>query len=231
MITHKFNYSDISRTSENGKRLYSLPDGSKVPSVTTILEATKSIEKVQKLAEWRKRVGEKQAAAITLEASSRGTRMHKFLEDWIATDVLKEPGTNPYSIQSQKMAKIAIDNGLSKCSEFWGSEVNLYVPGLYAGQTDLTGIHSGKPSIMDFKQTNKPKKTEWIEDYFIQTAAYAVAHDELFPECKIEQGVIIMVSAEFQYQEWVISGDEFQKYKDMWLERVEGYYKLVGMME
>ncbi len=224
MITPKFNYTQVSRNSEEGKRLYLLPDGSKVPSVTTILDKTKSFEKIQKLAEWRKRVGEKNAAAITLEASSRGTRMHKFLEDYIQFDFLKEPGSNPYSKQSHAMAQVAIEKGLSKCSEFWGSEVNLFVPGLYAGTTDLTGLFNDEPSIIDFKQTNKQKKTEWITDYFLQLAAYAIAHDELFTSCKITQGVIVMVSADFQYQEWVISGKEFQQYKDMWLDRVGQYF-------
>jgi len=219
----KFNYISMSRVEVDGKRRYATPDGEKLPSVTTILDATKSEESKQALANWRRRVGHAKAQEITTEAAGRGTRMHKWLEDYIKTGVMGEPGTNPYSIQSHQMARSIIDQGLSKCNEFWGTEVTLYFPKIYAGTTDLVGLHEGAESIMDHKQTNKPKKREWIEDYFVQLAAYANAHNELYGT-KIRKGVIFMCSAANEYQEFVLEGTDFDVYTDKWFNRVEQYY-------
>jgi ATP-dependent exoDNAse (exonuclease V) beta subunit len=199
------------------------PDGFAVPSVTTVLEATKPEEKKKALLEWRKRVGEEKAKQITTEAAGRGTRMHKWLENHVKTGNAGQPGTNPYSIQSHNMAKTIIEQGLSRCQEFWGTEVSLYFPEVYAGTTDLVGVHDNTDCIMDHKQTNKPKKREWIEDYFLQLAAYANAHNEVYGT-KIRKGVIFMCSADNQYQEFIIEGVEFDKYSDAWFVRLEQYY-------
>jgi len=224
MITQKYNYNALSRAEIKGSRLYQLPDGSKVASVTTILDKTKTQESKDALANWRKRVGEQKAKEITQEAAGRGTRMHSYLEDYVKSDILRTPGTNPYSIQSNKMAQIVIEKGLSKVNEFWGMEVGLYFPGIYAGTTDCVGLHENKEAIIDFKQTNKPKKTEWIEDYFMQLAAYSLAHNEVYGS-NINRGVILMCSQGFEYQEWVIEGAEFDKYVGKWWDRVEQFYK------
>jgi genome maintenance exonuclease 1 len=223
MIVEKFKYKPLDRTTIDGSRKYATPDGEKLPSVTTILDATKSEESKQALANWRKRVGHAKAQEITTEAAGRGTRMHKWLEDYIKTGLMGEPGTNPYSIQSHQMARSIIDQGLSKCNEFWGTEVTLYFPKIYAGTTDLVGLHEGSESIMDHKQTNKPKKREWIEDYFVQLAAYANAHNELYGT-KIRKGVIFMCSAANEYQEFILEGTDFDVYTDKWFNRVEQYY-------
>jgi genome maintenance exonuclease 1 len=228
MITEQFNYQQISRVSVEGKRHYSLPDGSRVPSVTTILDATKPDEKRKILADWRKRVGPKLAQEITVEAAGRGTRMHKWLETYVKEDNLGVPGTNPFSRQSHAMANVIIFEGLANnVTEYWGVEVPVYYSGLYAGTTDCVGLWKGQPAILDFKQTNKPKKREWIEDYFLQLAAYALAHNHTH-NTKIETGVILMCSAAapHMYQEFVIEGTEFAQCTDLWLERVESYYKL-----
>ena len=213
----------MSRVEIDGKRKYATPDGEKLPSVTTILDATKSEESKKALHEWRKRVGVQKAQEITTEAAGRGTRMHKWLEDYIKTGILNEPGSNPYSLQSHQMAQSIISQGLSKCSEWWGTEVPLYYPKIYAGTTDLVGIHDGSEAIMDHKQTNKPKKREWIDDYFVQLAAYANAHNEVHGT-KIRKGVIFMCSADNLYQEFILEGPEFVKYTDIWFSRVEKYY-------
>jgi genome maintenance exonuclease 1 len=220
---NKFNYQPIKRVEVDGKRRYATPDGEKLPSVTTILDATKSEESKQALIEWRKRVGQQKAQEITTEAAGRGTRMHKFLEDYIKTGVISESGSNPYSIQAHKMADSIIRQGLVNCTEFWGTEVPLYFPKIYAGTTDLCGIHSGDEAIMDHKQSNKLKKREWIDDYFVQLAAYANAHNEVHGT-KIRKGVIFMCTADVIYQEFIIEGAEFDKYSDMWFRRVEQYY-------
>lgn len=218
----KYKYEAIKRIDTPEGRRYATPDGEKLPSVTTILDATKSEESKKALNEWRKRMGAQKAQAITTEAANRGTRMHKFLEDYIKTGIITASGSNPYSIQSHKMAQTIISEGLSKCNEYWGTEVPLYFPKIYAGTTDLVGIHDGDEAIMDHKQTNKPKKREWIEDYFVQLAAYANAHNEVHGT-KIRKGVIFMCSADNIYQEFILEGTEFDKYSDTWFKRVEQY--------
>jgi genome maintenance exonuclease 1 len=224
-LPNKYNYVSINRETINGERRYATPDGEKLPSVTTILSATTPKEKLQKLQEWRNRVGHKKAQEITTEAAGRGTRMHKWLEDYIKTGQIGTPGSNPYSQQSHKMAENIIYQGLSKCNEFWGTEVPLYFPRIYAGTTDLAGVHDGDEAIMDHKQTNKPKKREWIEDYFLQLAAYSNAHNEVHGT-KIRKGVIFMCSADYIYQEFILEGSEFDKYSDLWFRRLEQYYLL-----
>ena len=213
----------MSRVEIDGNRRYATPDGEKLPSVTTILDATKTEEAKQALHNWRKRVGVQKAQEITTEAAGRGTRMHKWLENFIKTGETGEPGSNPYSIQSHQMAQSIIAQGLIKCNEYWGTEVPLYFPKVYAGTTDLVGIHDGSPAIMDHKQSNKLKKREWIDDYFVQLAAYANAHNEVHGTT-IRKGVIFMCTADNIYQEFIIEGDEFDKYSDMWFKRVEQYY-------
>jgi len=223
MIIEKFTYEPLYRETIDGARKYATPDGEKLPSVTTILDFTKSQESKQALQNWRNRVGHEKAKEITTEAAGRGTRMHKFIEDYVRTGVINEPGSNPYSKQSHQMAQSIINKGLINCTEFWGTEVPLYFPKVYAGTTDLVGVHSGSEAIMDHKQTNKPKKREWIEDYFIQLAAYANAHNEVHGT-NIRKGVIFMCSADNQYQEFILEGSEFDIYTDRWFKRVEQYY-------
>jgi genome maintenance exonuclease 1 len=222
MITQKFNYTPLDRTTVNGTRYY-LAGGERLPSVTTILDATKSEESRQALQNWRNRMGAARAQEITTEAAGRGTRMHKWLENYIKTGITGEPGSNPYSIQSHQMAHSIIQRGLSRCDEFWGTEVGLYFPQIYAGTTDLVGVHDGAEAIMDHKQTNKPKKREWIDDYFVQLLMYATAHNEVHGT-KIRKGVIFMCSAANEYQEFVLEGAEWTEYeKRMWA-RLEQYY-------
>jgi len=222
-LINKFPYQEMKRETTTEGRKYVAPDGEKLPSVTTILDATKPIEAKKALIEWRRRVGEQKAKEITAEAAGRGTRMHKYLENYVLKGETGEPGSNPYSKQSHTMAHTIISQGLSNCPEFWGTEVSLYFPKIYAGTTDLVGVHSGDEAILDFKQTNKPKKREWIEDYFLQLTAYANAHNEVYGT-KIRKGVILMCSADNQYQEFIVEGNEFDEWSDRWWKRVEEYY-------
>ena len=220
---NKYTYLPLKKVEIDGKRRYATPDGEKLPSVTTILEATKSEESKKALQEWRNRVGHKKAQEITTEAAGRGTRMHKWIEDYIKTGSIGEPGSNPYSIQSHQMAQSIIYHGLSKCNEFWGTEVPLYFPKIYAGTTDLVGVHDGSEAIMDHKQSNKLKKKEWIDDYFIQLAAYAIAHNEVHGT-KIRKGVIFMCTADNIYQEFIIEGSEFDQWTNRWYKKLEEFY-------
>ena len=189
LITEKYDYQEIKRESVNGKRLYACPDGNAVASVTTILDKTK--DKTHLIA-WRKRVGEQKAQEIVTEAASVGTRMHKYLEDYIEFGEWPTPGSNPYAQQAHKMATQVKENAMVDVDEIWGSEINLYHPKIYAGTTDLVGQYKGQPAIMDFKQTNKPKKQEWVEDYYLQLTAYALAHNEIFGT-NIREGHVLCV--------------------------------------
>lgn len=225
LLKQKYNYKPLSRDESTGRRLYQTPDGNKVPSVTTILDKTKSEESRIALANWRKAIGEQRAQQITTEAASRGTRMHSFLEDYIKGIPLKESVTNPYAQQSLDMARKVISEGFAKINEVWGSEVPLYFPELYAGTTDCVGIHEGDESILDFKQTNKPKKREYIDDYFLQLTAYALAHNEVHGT-NIRKGVILMCSKDYEYQEFILEPKDFDYWTERWCERVSQYYRL-----
>ena len=233
MITQRYNYTPLDRTTVDGKRHYCLPDGSKVPSVTTILDKTKPREKVEALANWKRRVGEQRAQEITTEAASRGTRMHAYLEHYVLQQDMKPLPSNPYAHPSWFMAAEVILKGLSNVDEYWGVEVPLYYSELYAGTTDCVGVWKGRPAIMDFKQTNKPKKKEWIDDYFIQLAAYAAAHNEMHGTT-IQDGVILMAVqpklladgtyTSPEYLEFEVKADEFAHWNNEWMKRVELYY-------
>ena len=223
-IVEKFTYQAMSRAIVDGKRLYDTPDGSKLPSVTTILDKTKSEESKAALQNWRKRVGHQAAQTITTEAAGVGTTMHKMLEQYCLGES-KAPGTNTVQQIAHPMAQKIIENGLVHMDEIWGTEVPVYYPGLYAGSTDLAGIWNGKESILDYKQTNKPKKDEWVEDYKTQLVAYAMAHNEVH-KTNIRTGVILMCSRACEYQQWVVEGDEWDIYVEKWLARVEKFYRL-----
>ena len=237
LLNPKFNYSALKRTNIEGKRLYTTPSGDPVPSVTTILDATKPQEKIKALKEWKERVGHEKAKKITTEAANRGTRMHKLLEDYVCDGVFPERTSNPFSWPAHAMAKTIIDNGLSKVNEIWGTEIGLYHPGIYAGTTDLVGVHNSAEAIMDHKQTNKPKKEEWIDDYRLQLVAYGEAHNEIYGT-KIRKGVVFMsvkpkvdestgnLLSKPEYQEFILEGTEYDKYVDLWWRRVEQYYLL-----
>ena len=236
MYNPKFDYTPIPRVVVEGKRFYATPDGKNLPSVTTILDKTKSEESREALNRWRRSVGAEKAQQITTEAANRGTRMHTYLEDYVKTGEIKERTTNPYSWASHAMAHVVVEKGLKNVNEFWGIEVPLYFPGIYAGTTDGAGMHLNEEAILDYKQSNKPKRREWIEDYFVQLCAYAEAHNEVHGT-RIRKGVILMcvkpdVDEQFniikppEYQEFVLEGNEYDKYKDLWWRRVEQFYLL-----
>jgi len=216
----RFEYPPCTRSLINGKRHYGIGH-EKLPSVTTILQATQSEEKRKSLANWKARMGAQYADRVRDIAALRGTSMHTYLEGYIKgerhldlTSVGKEAGI---------MANKVIESGLGDLGEVWGTEVTLYYPGLYAGQTDVVGIYDGKESIIDFKQTNKPKQREWIEDYFNQLGAYAMAHNHVYGT-QIQQGVILMCSKDNFFQKFIVSDKEFRDCQHTFLKKVDQYY-------
>lgn len=228
MLIEKHNYKNLKRKNVDGKRHYTIEgveDFQPVPSVTTILSKTKPKEDEEALKEWRRKVGYGRAQQITKEAAWRGTRMHNFLEKFILEGELPDPGKNPYAQLSHGMAKQVVEKGLSHVNEYWGTEVNLYFPQIYGGATDCVGVHDKDEAIIDFKQSNKLKKHEWITDYFLQTTAYGEAHNEVYGT-HINKGVIMICTQDWEYQEFIIKGKEYDDYRRQWWKRVEQYYKL-----
>ena len=217
----KFDYPPSIRSLIDDQRHYDI-NGDKLPSVTTILQATQSAEKKAILANWKQKVGENKAEDIKNEAANRGTIMHRIIEGYITGE-----GHVDLSHMGQAagiMAQTIFKEGLKGCmEEIWGSEITLYYPGLYAGATDLCGIYEGKESIIDFKQSNRPKRRDWIEDYFIQLAAYATAHNYVYGT-NIQSGVILMCTKDNYFQKFVTNDTEFQKYMWKWLKRVDQYF-------
>jgi genome maintenance exonuclease 1 len=222
-FVEKFQYKACTQVNDpvTRKRVYLTPDGESLPSVTTILSATKDMTALN---EWKKRVGEEKARQITTEAAGVGTAMHSNLERFIC-GMQRQPGNNPVHVQANKMADIIIECGLSDVNEVWAMEQSLYFPGLYSGTTDLVAVYKGNPSVCDYKQTNKPKKEEWVEDYKIQLVAYILAHNEVYGT-DIREGHVFMCSRDLQYQQFDLWPDDFNKYQDLWLGKVEEYYKL-----
>ena len=216
----KFNYPKSQRELIKGQRHYALNE-EKLPSVTTILSETQSDEKKESLARWKARVGETEAERIKDSSASRGTNMHLHLERYILG-----AGHMDLTDEGQvagDMAQVIIDKGLCDMGEIWGSEVTLFYPNLYAGATDLVGVFDYEDSIVDFKQSNKPKKKEWIDDYFMQLGAYAMAHNCVY-DTEITQGVILMCTPDKYFQKFQIKGKEFIKYQHKFLERLDKYY-------
>ena len=203
-----------------GIRFYDFA-GVRLPSVTTVLAKTKNQEY---LTAWKNKVGHEKAESIKNLSSKRGTSMHKFLESHIQG--IGYDDLTPIGCEAKPMAQKIIEMGLAPVEEYYGSEVMLHYPGLYAGSTDLVCMHNGLETIVDFKQSNRPKKEEWIEDYFIQIAAYAMAHDAYYGST-IEQGVIMICTPDLYYQEFKVEGAELRKWKHTFLKRLDHYHELI----
>ena len=222
-FNRKYNYPKSMRSLIDGKRHYDIGND-KLPSVTTILSATQSDEKKKSLADWRARMGAQSADRIRDVSAMRGTAMHKFLEAYIDGSGHKD--LTSIGKEAEPMAKKIIESGLGDLEEVWGQEVTLYYPGLYAGATDIVGIYEGQPAIIDFKQTNKPKKREWISDYFAQLGAYCMAHNYVYGT-KIQSGVILMCSKDLLFQKFEVAGSEFVRHQHDFLRKIDQYYKNV----
>ena len=218
----KFKYIQGKQLTDHGTgtRVYEVV-GTKLPSVTTILGATKDQEFLKR---WKAKVGEAKAEEIKNLSSKRGTAMHKFLECYIegsGYDDLTDIG-----VQAKPMAQKIIDIGLAPVDEYYGSEVTLYYPGLYAGSTDLVCSHNGMDTIIDFKQANRPKNKDWIEDYYLQIAAYAMAHDYVY-NSQIQQGIIMVCTPDLYYQEFKFKDHELRQWKHKFLKRLDMYHELM----
>ena len=219
--SNKYNYLQGKQITDedSGKRIYDI-NNSRLPSVTTILAATKN---QQFLKDWKAKVGETEAERIKNLSSKRGTSMHKFLESHIQG--IGYADLTAIGQAAKPMAKKIIEVGLTPVSEYYGSEVMLHYPGLYAGSTDLVCSHNGEEAIVDFKQANRPKKEEWIQDYYLQIAAYAMAHDYVY-KSQIKKGVIMICTPDLYYQEYIIEKETLRSFKHKFLKRLNMYHEL-----
>jgi genome maintenance exonuclease 1 len=214
----KYTYVNATATTDHGSRIYDVL-GMKLPSVTTILAQTKDDEYIKR---WKAKVGYDEAERIYNHSSRRGTAMHKFLEKHIQEVGYEDLTT--IGKEAKPMANKIIEIGLTPVEYYYGSEITLYYPGLYAGATDLICEHNGMETVVDFKQANKPKREEWIEDYFLQIAAYAMAHDYIH-KSQIKQGIIMVCTPDLYYQEFKISGADLMHWKHRFLKRLDMYYE------
>ena len=215
-LIKKYNYADLKRQ-DGAVRLYLTPDGESLPSVTTVLSKTKDKSGLDR---WRKRVGEKTAEKIIADSARIGTALHLYIEHYVNGHGYKD--LTDVGKKAQTMAQVIIDEGLKDVTEIWGSEVHLYYPGKYAGTTDMVGLYKGRPAIIDFKQTNKPKKREWVQDYLMQLAAYAHAHNNLF-NTEIDQGVVLMCSRDLLFQRFELTGENFTRALDSFMKKLDLY--------
>ena len=215
-----YDYPRCVRSIVDGRRKYEVA-GERLPSVTTILKNTESEDKKESLARWKAKVGDVEADRIKNTAALRGTAMHTYLEHYVKGGNVLD--LTDLGREASSMGEIIVEKGFPDMEEVWGVECTLHYPGLYAGQTDMCGIYQGRESIIDFKQSNKPKRAEWIGDYKLQLAAYATAHDQVYGT-SIEQGVILMCTPDNFFQRFIVNGSEFREYKWKWLQKVSDYY-------
>jgi hypothetical protein len=220
---NKFSYPNSMRSVVSGSRMYAI-NQEKLPSVTSILQATQSEEKKASLANWKARVGVAESIRIKKDASSRGTSLHlileRFLKGQLNLELLEEEDN-----KSKKMADEIIEHGIKdKLTEIWGTEATLYYPGKYAGTCDACGVYEGQETIIDFKQSNKPKKEEWIEDYYLQLGAYSLAHNVVY-NSRITQGIVLLCTVDNLYQDFRIQGVKLEEYQNKFLEKVEQFYR------
>ena len=215
-IIQKYNYADLKRQ-DGDSRLYLTPDGESLPSVTTILNKTKD---KSFLKQWRAKVGEANAEKIIRDSGQIGTALHLYIERLVNGEKYKD--LTKIGIQAEKMAKKIVKEAFKDITEVWGSEVHLYNPGKYAGTADMIAMYKGRPAIIDFKQTNRPKKREWIQDYLMQLAAYAQAHNALF-NTEIDQGVVLMCSRDLTFQRFELTGEKFTRAADAFMKKLDLY--------
>ena len=224
MILNKYKYitdPENARVQDGNQRRYKW--GEKLPSVTTILGAVPDPSKRIALQRWRERIGDEEADRVKNEAAVRGTIMHRILEGEITGS--KHLDLTPIGQEAGILAQQILDHGFIKnLNEVWGNEIMLAYEGLYAGTADLVGVYKNRECIIDFKQSNNPKKKSQCEDYFNQAAAYAMAHNDMYGT-KINSGMILISVMDGEIQEMWLKPDEFKARCHNWLRKVDEYWR------
>ena len=221
MITNLYQYPELTRVEKNDVRYYQDSLSNLVPSVTTILSATGDHSGIDA---WKRRVGPKTAKAVVDEATTIGTAVHLAIENYLYGKEWEHFTDDKMGMLAHQIAKRFICDCLGDIDEVWGLESGLVLDGLYAGTADCIGIFRGKPTIIDFKTAKKIKRKDWIEDYFLQGAAYANAHNVMY-KTNIESIAILMVDRDLLFKEFLVNSKEFNSYTEKWKKRLIGYYK------
>ena len=221
MIANLYQYPELTRVEKNDVRYYQDSLSNLVPSVTTILSATGDHSGIDA---WKRRVGPKTAKAVVDEATTIGTAVHLAIENYLYGREWEQFTDDKMGMLAHQIAKRFICDCLGDIDEVWGLESGLVLDGLYAGTADCIGIFRGKPTIIDFKTAKKIKRKDWIEDYFLQGAAYANAHNVMY-KTNIESIAILMVDRDLLFKEFLVNSKEFNSYTEKWKKRLIGYYK------
>ena len=223
IMQNKYNYPSIERVDIEGIGRHYLDSNNKpVPSVTTVLGNTST--KSDGIAQWRNRVGEEEAERVIKQSTDIGTAVHESIEKYLNGDEWDSFGEGFDQLLAKKITNKFVSHGLSGISEVWGLEVALILDNLYAGTADCTGMFNGVPSIIDFKTAKKIKRKDWIEDYFLQGAAYANAHNVMY-ETNIDSIAILMVDRDLLFKEFLVEKKEFDSFTGRWKQRIIEYYK------
>lgn len=227
---NNFKYPKLERKESTGERLYMTPEGDLVPSVTTILSATKDMTG---LIEWRKAIGDKRADQIVEDSCKFGTALHKCLEDFVMGVQHKTTRTNFIHKMSAKMADNIIEHGLQNLEYVYGVECSLYYPGLYAGTADLIAGIGDEIYIIDYKNSEKIKEEKYVEDYYLQGCAYALAHNKLYGTNISEIRIFMTtrpnidnMNKKLEFKPFIIKGKQFDHYSTEWIKRLETYHSL-----
>ena len=162
-------YDDLKVETKSSGRKYITPDGEAYPSITTVL----GVLSADSIAAWRARVGDVEANKISHKATTRGTAVHDLVEKYLDNEELPE-------VMPHVMASLSnLKPSLNRISKIFAQEAPLYSKHLgVAGRVDCVGLYDGVPSIIDFKTSKKPKKREWVTNYFTQESAYAIMWEE-----------------------------------------------------
>ena len=208
-------YEKLERIDTSNGRVYKLAENVHVPSVTTVLDRTKDKAALEA---WAFRIGQAEADRKKDEAAYSGTWMHKTLESILSGEPLSL-GRDWLAMKGHEMAFTLANRYFDSISAIHGSEVGLHYQERYAGTTDLVATYRGKLAIIDFKQSVRPKRHEYITDYFHQLAAYAVAHDWRHGTA-IDYAAVLISVQDGTTQEFTTAGREFQEFKAQWMVRL-----------
>lgn len=219
-------YIEMEAETKPTGRTYFTPEGP-AKSVTTILGTLPHPH----LDEWRERLGHEEADRIKQEAADIGSCMHNMLEAYVK-DVPYEKVNTPEEKQAVPLFKYIRMQGLRDLNEVWGVEVAVHMHTLYAGRMDLVGVYKKIPSIIDYKNALRHKQDEWIKDYKMQLAAYALAHDHMYGDLGIKQGVILIgvrgnekFRKPVSIQRVILDEEELHENKIKWMQVVENFHR------
>ena len=204
----------------DGIRFYMI-NGVNMPSVTSILGSIP--ERKVKIQAWREAVGEKMANYISATAVNRGKTLHTLIENQLKNQPEKSAGIT--AIEPLGMFRI-ITPYLNRIDNIHGVEEFLYSKEIsVAGQCDCIAEYKGKLSIIDFKSSSKQRDEEYNYANFLQTAAYAKMYEEIYPQYKIEQTVILAACADGFVQEWIHGKDKIKEHQEKFYRHTQDFLK------